>query len=217
MAEAAGASPPCSGDSVTIPAPSFHPVSLNRLPDTRTSEPRWRRARGAARGAIPAKFRPWLLDEDSLTERLRECCGGGFRVERVAQGWRRPLPSEALALGMRAGQAALVREVRLICGNMPWVVARTVIPRATLKGRHRRLARLGNRSLGAVLFADPSMQRGALEIANLDRGMRLHAEVTRGLANVPGELWGRRSCFRLAGRPLLVCEFFLSAIPEFVP
>jgi chorismate--pyruvate lyase len=188
---------------------------LNRLPDTRTSEPRWRAARGAARAAIPAKFRPWLLDEASLTQRLQACCDAGFRIERIAQGWMRPLPGEARALGMRPGTAALVREVRLLCGNVPWVVARTVIPRATLTGRHRRLARLGNRSLGAVLFADPSMKRGALEIARLERGEALHALVTRGLAKAPGELWGRRSQFRLAGKPLLVCEFFLPAIPEF--
>jgi chorismate lyase len=53
-----------------------------------------------------------------------------------------------------------LREVYLLCDGVPWVYARTAIPRETLTGRHRRLAYLKTRPLGAMLFADPGMARG---------------------------------------------------------
>ena len=83
------------------------------------------------------------------------------------QDWDRPRPDEARVLGMRAQGRALVRQVQLLCGGRPWVYARTLLPRATLTGPERRLAHLKSRSLGAVLFADPTMQRGRTEIVRL--------------------------------------------------
>jgi chorismate-pyruvate lyase len=37
----------------------------------------------------------------------------------------------------------------------------------------------------------------------------------RDLRDKPETIWGRRSLFRLGGKPLLVCEFFLPDIAEF--
>lgn len=179
--------------------------------------PRWHRVNPLQCARIPPRVLPWLLDEDSLTRRIMACCPGRFHVEVLAQDWSRPLPGEARALGFTRRTAALVRQVQLKCGDTPWVYARTVIPRTTLTGRHRRLARLRNRSLGAVLFADPGMRRGALEIARIEPGDPLHV---LAFAHTPASaevLWGRRSVFRLDDKPLLVSEFFLPAIPEFVP
>jgi chorismate--pyruvate lyase len=90
------------------------------------------------------------------------------------------------------------------------VFARTVIPVRTLRGRQRRLARLGTRPLGAALFADPHLKRGEVEIARLAPGDGIyeHAAV-QGAAD---GVWGRRSVFTLKGKPLLVSEFFLPAL-----
>jgi chorismate--pyruvate lyase len=119
------------------------------------------------------------------------------------------MSNEAQALGMRRSGHALVRQVQLLCNDVPWVYARTVIPRRTLTGRQRRLAHLKSRSLGAMLFADPTMQRGELQLARLTDRDKLHSIVVQQLDQSPVVMWGRRSVFTLARKPLLVSEIFL--------
>jgi chorismate--pyruvate lyase len=174
----------------------------------------WRPSAQLSYGAIPARYRHWLLDPSSLTQRLIGACPGRFRVELLTLGWMRPLPDECRRLALRRGQLALVRQVQLRCDERAWVYARTVIPRTTLSGRQRRLAYLGARPLGAALFADPTMQRDAVEVVRLVPGGRLFALAAQGLGLPPAELWGRRSVFRLAGKPLLVSEIFLPDIAQ---
>ncbi len=172
----------------------------------------WRPVAQRSRAEIPRHFLPWLLDASSLTQRLIAACGGVFRVRVLSLGWARPLPDEYRRLGLPVGRLALVREVQLLCNEQAWVYARTVIPRTTLSGRHRRLAHLGARPLGAALFADPTMQRDAVEIAHSLAGSALFALAIQGLTSVPEQVWGRRSVFRVAGKPLLVSEIFLPEI-----
>ena len=181
----------------------------------RRAEPLWRPARRLNRGEIPEKYRAWLLDRSSLTERVIEHCRGGFRVRLLSQERARPLRSEAAALGIRPGTRAVVRQVQLMCGDTPWVYARTIIPPRTLARRAHRFTRLGARSLGAMLFADPSTERGEMEVTCLTPGDALFHFVARNLGDWPSAIWGRRSLFHLSGKPLLVCEFFMPAIAEF--
>jgi len=164
------------------------------------------------RHAVSPELLDWLLDPTSLTRRLLHTCTGEFRVEPVSQVWQRPMLNEAQALGALPHERCFVREVRLLCNDQPWVYARTVIPVRTLTGPRRRLSRLGKKPLGAVLFADPSMQRSGIEIAELSAGQPLFARATAGLSPPPASIWGRRSAFFLGRKPLLVSEIFLPAI-----
>lgn len=131
----------------------------------------------------------------------------------LSQDWQRPRLDEASILGSRTGSIALVRHVQLVCKGRPWVFARTVIPVLSMRGRLKQLAHLGDRPLGAVLFADPEMQRGAVELACITPGQALFADATADLAKQPEEIWGRRSIFRIAHHPLLVSELFLPSFP----
>lgn len=182
---------------------------------TSTREPLWHPRRRVPLARIPASLRPWLLDEGSLTRRVVDACVGPFRVRVVSQRWRRPMRNEAMALELRPEWRALVREVQLLCNEVAWVHARTVIPRTTLTGRERRLAHLGSRSLGAVLFADPTLERAETELTRLAPGDALYADIAGALDRAPAELWGRRTRFALSGKPLLVSEVFLPAIGEY--
>ena len=173
----------------------------------------WRVASCLHRREVPEAVLHWLLDPASLTRRIQSACPGCFRVEVLFQGWARPQLNETRALGMRQGSEGFVREVHLLCDDRPWVFARTVIPRTTLTGPRRCLTRLKSRPLGAVLFADPSMQRGPVEIARLSPCDRLYPDAIRLLAQCPETIWGRRSLFTLGGKPLLVSEIFLPGIP----
>lgn len=177
------------------------------------SEPAWHEASRLHRREIPEAALRRLLDPASLTRRIQAACPGYFCVQVLAQGWARPQHNEVLALGMRDGSWGFVREVHLLCDDKPWVYARTVIPRTTLTGPRRRLTHLKSRPLGAVLFADPSMRRAAVEIARLTPCDKLYPAALRHLVERPPMIWGRRSLFTLGGKPLLVSEIFLPSIP----
>lgn len=176
-------------------------------------EPLWRPYAQISRAVLPEPFRSWLLDPTSLTRRLQEACTGRFRVQVVSQAWGRPMPNEARVLGIGRNRYGLIRQVYLLCDERPWVFARTVIPRSTLSGAQRRLAHLKTRPLGAVLFADPTMERDPLEIACLTTNDRLYPIVTQRAPSRDQAVWGRRCVFRLGGKPLLVSEIFLTQIP----
>jgi chorismate--pyruvate lyase len=156
----------------------------------------------------------WLLDKASLTKRLQSVCQGRFSVRVLSQGWERPMLNEAQALGIDPRRSALVRQVELLCDNTPWVCARTIIPRSTLSGPLRKLAHLKSQSLGAILFASPTMQRGEVEVSNISSSSKTHRLIAQRGAKLPESLWGRRSVFRVYDKPLLVCEFFLPAMKK---
>jgi len=167
------------------------------------------------KSALDPAARAWLLDNASLTTRLKQCCSDGFSVQVTGQRYTRPEKNESLILGQRYDVYCLVREVYLMCHTKPLVYARTVIPLTTLTGAHRRLARLGNRPLGAYLFADASMQRGCVQISCIRRGERLFDIATKMLDSKPDCIQGRRSVFFISGKALLVSEIFLPDIYQF--
>jgi chorismate--pyruvate lyase len=177
--------------------------------------PRWQNQRPAH--GLPAELARWLFDPGSLTRRLRQCCSNQFRVRVLWQGWSRPSRDEAHALRLRLDAWAWTREVQLLCGSQAWVFARTLIPTATLRGRGRRLTQLGSRPLGEVLFTDPDVRRGPVEIARIGVGQRLHQRAFAGFAESPEAIWGRRSLFHMDKQPLLVCEIFLPDLPASPP
>ncbi len=179
---------------------------------TISGAPAWSSHTRLLRGRIPPALVAWLLDTGSLTDRLKKACHGHFEVRVVEQGWQRPRLDERRALDMRHGMVGWVRQVQLLCNGTPWVFARTIVPVTTLTGAQRRLAYLGNRPLGAFLFADPGMQRGPVEVAAIRNGQAMFGMATAGLKRKPAAIWGRRSVFRVGGKPLLVTEVFLPAI-----
>ena len=174
----------------------------------------WKPHRRYLHSDIPPDLLHWLLDPASLTRRLQQLCGDGFSVRLIEQGWGQPRPDEAQALGMRGRGRAIIRQVQLMCSDDPWIYARTVIPATSLHGRLRRLLHLGTRPLGAMLFADPGMRRGVVELARIRPGQALFDDAMHAVTDRSGAIWGRRSVFRITGRPLLVSEIFLPGFPS---
>jgi chorismate--pyruvate lyase len=188
-------------------------VNLNSPHFPAPTATRWQPYRCYRRSELPAALTAWLLDPASLTRRLQGLCAGEFRVRVLSQVRGRPRLDEARVLGIRRGGLAIIRQVQLLCNEHPWVYARTVIPVSSLEGRMRRLARLGARPLGAMLFADRGMRRGIVELARVRPGEMLYTDAVRDPFQAHGEIWGRRSVFRLAHKPLLVSEIFLPGFP----
>jgi chorismate--pyruvate lyase len=133
-----------------------------------------------------------------------ELCGKNFSVRVISQGWKKLDSAEASAMSINSVHSALVRQVLLCCNDQPLVYARTVIPVTTIHGAQRKYANLGDRPLGAMLFADRTMQRETVEVAVLPA-----AHDANQYTNTAEPVWGRRSVFRVSGKPLLVSEYFL--------
>ena len=147
---------------------------------------------------------PWLFDASSLTARLIDLCGNDFNVRVISQHWQTIDNEEATAMSLKDERSALVRQVFLCCGDRPLVYARTVIPKLTAQGARRRYANMGNRPLGAMLFSDRTMRREDVQVAELPASHEANKYIESD-----GPVWGRRSVFRVSGKPLMVSEYFL--------
>ncbi|MGR9099329.1 MAG: chorismate--pyruvate lyase family protein [Gammaproteobacteria bacterium] len=171
------------------------------------SEPGWRHNRPGARYHLAESAQSWIYEAGSLTRRLRERYQDAFRVEVLFHRRNRPFFSESRLLDLPGHRNALIREVLLAAGDKPLILARTVIPAETLKGAQRSLSRLGSRPLGEVIFSYPDLQRLEMDIACVaasNWSPRLQRKVP-----IPEPVWGRRTVYAVAGRELLVNEFFL--------
>lgn len=166
----------------------------------------WYRRPAAGAG----RYRGWLIDRGSLTDRIRARCDA-FRVELVFQGPRRATRDERFLVGGRARQT-LVREVYLCCRGVPVVFAHSVARRGDLRGAWRGLTRLGTRPLGAALFANPRVRRQALRFRALRARDELSLRALAGVHDRQPTLWARRSLFTLNNSPILVTEIFLPGI-----
>lgn len=172
-------------------------------------EPLWVPWQRLCWGRVPLHVHSWLGEQGSLTKRVIGACDGRFRVRLLDQSWGRPLLSERRELAMMTRERALVRQVVLLCDEVPWVYARTIIPASHLHGKVRRLGCLKERPLGAVLFASRGVRRGEMEVARLLPGHHLYSAAAARLATPPPALWGRRRVYIYGGKTLLVNEIFL--------
>lgn len=189
------------------------PTSVKHRARTNSRESLWHNAKALSKTTLSGSLRLWLLDNSSLTRRLREICDQRFRVKIVYQGWALPMVNEAHHLAIPCHRRVFSREVVLQCGEHAMVYARTIIPARTLKGRLSRLAKLGEKPLGEILFTDPHIHRHDLEIARLQPGELLFEKARHVMAGSPpaqvGAIWARRSTFAYHDKRLLVSEIFL--------
>jgi len=149
----------------------------------------------------------WLLDEGSLTARLKSHCQH-FRVELLGQQQIACSALEANEL-IKTGEPVLVREVVLYCNEVAQVFARSLLPISSLTGDEQQLADLGTQPLGQVLFNNPSLIRQRIELANFSADSQV-CKLAKQLKQPSRQtLWGRRSVFMLENKPLMVAEVFL--------
>ncbi|MDT0604141.1 chorismate--pyruvate lyase family protein [Thalassotalea castellviae] len=149
----------------------------------------------------------WLLDPSSLTARLKQHCQD-FRVQVLGQCIETCSVDESNE-DILAGEEVLVREVLLFCDNKPQVFARSLLPLRSLTGKEAHLAKLGEQSLGQVIFNHPELKRKGIEVASFDQQSRVAELASYYQLSVVDPLWGRRSVFVVNDKPLMVAEVFL--------
>jgi chorismate--pyruvate lyase len=179
-------------------------------------EPTWQPERQYTASTLPPAMRYWLLDDGSLTNRLTVVGQGDFAVQRLAQSWQVPMPSEQRLLGLPLRQIALIREVALLVRGEPVVFARSVFPVSSLAGELAHLRKLQNRSLGSILFRHRGMHRSPFELAYIPGD----SDYLPTHLHQREPAWGRRSRFAIAGKSLMVSEVFLKGFtpwPDVLP
>ncbi|WP_235276193.1 chorismate--pyruvate lyase family protein [Methylotenera sp. G11] len=157
------------------------------------------------------QYHRWLIERGSLTARLQQRYPD-FHVKPVCVRYRKPAFEEAALLHMTANDSAQVRQVLLYGNGRPVVFAHSVLPRRSLQGEWRSLGRLGNKPLGAVLFASPKVKRTPLRYKKLTATHALYREAIRHVAGRPEYLWARRSIFSLNCASIMVTEVFLPGL-----
>lgn len=155
----------------------------------------------------------WLIGTGSLTARLQSHYHQ-FAVKTVLLKYAKPFRDESALLQLPAYKAALVREVLLFGNHLPIVFAHSVLPRTSLRGDWHALGKLGNKPLGAALFANPKVKRSQIVVKKLS----IHHPISLRLASYsqtsPLQLWARRSVFQLNGDKILVTEVFLEQLKK---
>ncbi len=154
---------------------------------------------------------PWLNDRGSLTQRIQQRCEH-FAVHPVRSGLARIAFDESALLGIAPQCLAWSREVFLYADNRPVVFAHSACARQDLRGPWSAVGSMGNKPLGALLFAHPQVERRPLHYKALRGTHLLYQRAAVMLSNPPDRLWARRSLFYLHGAPLLVTEVFLPEI-----
>ena len=177
----------------------------------------WTEADRVAIGARPGALWSWLVDQGSLTQRLKARVGEGFALKVLAES-REPLRrSDAQRMGVAYPQPALIREVRLDAGGRGAIHAVTVIPLSTIEA-HPALGALGDRPLGEAIFNDrpdpevdgEPVRREPFEVACLEPDHALAERALAALGEPRDQVWARRSVVRLGAEPLLIHECFVA-------
>jgi chorismate lyase len=163
--------------------------------------------------SAPADIRWWLLNRDSLTRLIQARCDH-FRVEPLFQALATVCIDELEVMSLRRQMHALVREVYLRCDESQVIFAHSVVKKEDLKRSWRGLSRLGNQSLGTMLFTNPLIRRTPFAYKKLKSHHPLFSRACETLQIRPTSLWARRSLFTLRGQPILVTEVFLPAIQK---
>lgn len=176
-------------------------------PNEPAAPPDWRNPRQMPQAdGPPGPLRAWLLDPGSLTAHLRGRLGDAMGVQVRAEEEAVPASGEMSRLGL-PDEPAFIRRVALVKAGRPLVLARTVMPPATLRGEGRRLRNLGETPLGELVFADFAATRSEFELAALAPPSTLFPELD-------ARCWARRSVLTLATGPILVTEAFLPPFPD---
>ena len=146
---------------------------------------------------LPAEYRSWLAESESMTHRLEQHCTH-LEVRVLREAWVAATQlSDHECAQLPQGEAYWLREVCLCGDGEPWLFGRTLTPAQTLAGEGQALRRLGNTPLGRYLFSGIPLQREAI------------------LVGSQGRLWARSSRLRVSGQLLLLTELFLADAPMY--
>ena len=148
----------------------------------------------------PEALRPWLLEADSMTRRLRRY-NSHLSVQLLGNR-SVSLGADEQTLVAVADPVGICREVILHGDHGPAILGWTLFAEAALQGSG--LQDLGEQPLGERIFGDAPARRDHLQLASF--------EIASNPWCPAATVWGRRSRLYLGQWPLLVHELFLPSL-----
>ncbi|MCL2590701.1 MAG: chorismate lyase [Betaproteobacteria bacterium] len=157
----------------------------------------------------------WLTERGSLTSRLRAICEE-FRVLVHQSRFGRVCPDETFLLSGGNSATAIVRDVSLICDEIPLVFGHSILMTRKSGPLAQSFKQVGNNSLGATLFAYPGIHRSPIYFKRLNRQHALHAKSAAAFGEGTEPFyWARRSVFSLRFEQVCVTEVFSPKLVTF--
>ena len=175
-----------------------------------TKEPLWLENRQGTRHKLPLNVHSWAYESGSLTQRLRNYYGSRVAVKILFHRWQTPFLSERRFLKLSEHHYSLIREVLLHVNDKPLILARTIIPSATIKTAKSNLSKLGTRPLGEVIFSYPKLERIAMDVTLIELSTWTPTVIEQ--AGIIQPIWGRRTIYAIEHKRMLVSEFFLPEV-----
>ncbi|EGY34759.1 4-hydroxybenzoate synthetase/chorismate--pyruvate lyase [Aggregatibacter actinomycetemcomitans serotype e str. SC1083] len=158
------------------------------MPDSIFARLHWLAEDASQAKQLPPSVQCWLFDKQSLTVKLKRACTR-FDVKVRSEKWiEKTFENETALLPT---EAYWCREVLLFGDGIPWVEARTLIPKALL-AHYQDLSTLGNKPIGEWLFQQAP-----------------NRQLIQWAQDPQSGLYARRSLFLVQNMPLLISELFL--------
>ncbi|OGT31753.1 MAG: hypothetical protein A3E87_02095 [Gammaproteobacteria bacterium RIFCSPHIGHO2_12_FULL_35_23] len=157
---------------------------------------------------ISEPLREWLTNKGSLTKRLQEVDAEHFSINLLSEAWKPIEQEEQSLLKVTQDELVKIRQVYLCCFNQPWVFGKTLISEKLANNPELNLNKLGNNSIGSLLFAKKAV-RSEFEFCLLSAKDILYQQAIMNLTVKCENLWTRRSVFTLYNQSILIYEVFL--------
>ncbi|MBN6069930.1 chorismate lyase [Aggregatibacter actinomycetemcomitans] len=158
------------------------------MPDSIFARLHWLAEDASQAKQLPFSVQYWLFDKQSLTVKLKQACTR-FDVKVRSEKWiEKTFENETALLPT---EVYWCRKVLLFGDGIPWVEARTLIPKA-LFAHYQDLSTLSNKPIGEWLFQQAP-----------------NRQLIQWAQDPQSGLYARRSLFLVQNMPLLISELFL--------
>ncbi len=164
--------------------------------------------------APPPSLLPWLVYEQSLTNKLHELAGDAHLAvldqrKEQADAW------DQNALKLKAGPV-VHRQILIEAHGIPCWYARTVIPEGTWQSDTALFDRLKTESLGQLIFNGHKIKRETLTHYMITPSSPEYQWLNQTMHQDSSSLWVRLSEFRLTnGNPFFLLEILLPGLLHF--
>ena len=138
------------------------------------------------------EIRSWLLESGPITKRIKK--NGSFKLHLIQDELSFIKQEDKDFINSTSNEIKL-REVILLCNDVPIVFAQTIIPFETISNGLEQLGNLGNKPLGDILFEKDVFTKDKVVYALFE--------------NASGSYWGRKAKYLVKGYKFSVMEIFL--------
>ncbi|MEK9650469.1 MAG: chorismate lyase [Gammaproteobacteria bacterium] len=136
--------------------------------------------------------RSWLFESKSITQRIKK--NHAFKLELTSEIEEKLDSIEKKLIGIASDQS-FVRRVMLFADNKLFVLAKSIIPKETMKFGYSDLEKLGNKPLGDLIFTSKEFNKKNSYFAKFKINSKTY--------------WGRITVFDVGGYPMSIREIFI--------